>query len=354
MVVPSVSTVFSITTQPNYRKTVTVFIPVGLSVSGTGASTFTVTYPSIGLNLLKNGSSFTPTTLTYSTNAGDLTTSYTTSSTGAYAFTRLFNLYLFVFTPTYENATNTYTITFSYTPPLPTRVADIKYCYSGYGSVITLGTFSAFATNFAAYYLDTPYRYLSSAAYIETPYGLATSATGITEMRDIVYNNSFTYNNPSYIINDTWTTYASAVQTAGQITVLSFPLTEYNILVGNITNTAGSLWAVVLPDISGIKFPLNVMFRFRIRFGIGGSSFIQMHSATNYVGGVVKSTSVAGGAYSFQNISAITSTGLNNGSASTFINIENASGLMQGIQWGNSNGFTIGLRPVNGIWYVYI
>jgi len=354
MVVPTVSTVFSITTQPYYRKTVTVFIPIGLSVSGTGAGVFTITYPTFTINLLKNGAGFTPTLLTYSTQAADLTTSYTTTSTGAYAFTRLFNLYVFVFTPTYENATNTYNITFSYLPPLPTRVDAVKFCYTGYDRLITSGTFSAFANPFNASGLVFPYKYISLSGYIETPYGLATAATGITEMRDIVYNNSFTYNNPSYIINDTWTTYSSAVQTATQNTVLTFPLTEYNILIGNITNTAGSVWNVILPDITGIKFPPYVMFRFKIRFGIGGTSFIQIQTASNYINGVLNATTAAVYNTDFQAINGISTGSSNAGSVGTYTNIDNTTGLCQLLFYGGvSNVFSLGLRPVNGVWYVY-
>lgn len=245
---------FQVITPPYYANQITVFIPLGLNVSGSGATSFTITNPVSGSPVCyKNGGVFTTTFSKASTVSA---TSYTTTSTGAFAFTRLTNLYIIQFTPTYENATNTYELYFSYNDTsIVAPLQGILMNYTLYTSQITAGTFSVFPANFTST-VSAPFGETSLSAYVETPYlPTGVSSTKFLMLNNLLITNKIMYDNGYINYNNNGNGYTPISATA----TLTFPLSEF-YEIGGAPSTSIT---IKLPDATGVDLP-NITFRFHL------------------------------------------------------------------------------------------
>lgn len=254
MVVVINKTAFRVVCPPYYSNQITVFIPLGVNVSGTGATTFTITNPVFGAPVCYKNGGFFATTFSKSTNPP--ARSFTTTSAGAFAFTRLTDLYIIQFTPTYENATNTYDLIFSYNDTsIVAPLQGIIMNYTLYTSQITAGTFSVFPANFLAT-VSAPFGGTSLSAYIETPYLPAgVSSTKFLMLNNLLITNKIMYDNAYINYNTSANGYTSITATS----TLTFPLNEF-YEVGGPPSTAIT---IKLPDITGVDLP-NITFRFHL------------------------------------------------------------------------------------------
>lgn len=318
---------FQVITPPYYSNQITVFIPLGLNVSGTGAITFTITNPVSGAPVCyKNGSFFS--TL-FSKGSNPPAKSFTTSSAGAFAFTRLTDLYIIQFTPTYENATNTYELFFSYNDTsIVSPLQGILMNYTLYTSLITSGTFSVFPANFTAT-VNAPFGGTSLSAYIETPYLPAgVSSTKFLMLNNLLITNKIMYDNGYINYNNNANGYVPISAT----TTLTFPLSEF-YEVGGPPSTAIT---IKLPDITGIDLP-----NFTFRFHLTGVSY-----TTTFVPYYVD---VAPGATSspFYNVNLAVGT-VHNG---VVVAVANSVKFTFNATLGSNYAF--GLQIRNGNWFVY-
>jgi len=325
---------FQVITPPNYANQITVFIPLGLNVSGTGAITFTITNPVFGAPVCYKNGSFFATTTARSTNPP--ARSFTTSSTGTFAFTRLTDLYIIQFTPTYENATNTYELYFSYNDTsIVAPLQGILMNYTLYTSLITSGTFSSFPANFTPT-LNAPLGGTSLSAYIETPYLPAgVSSTKFLMLDDLLITNKIMYDNGYIDYNNNSNGYTPINFSASGTQTLTFPLSEFYIVSNGAT--ASIITNIKLPDITGIDLP-----NFTYRFKVGGVSNT-MRFVPYYVDVAPPAT-----ASPFFNVNLPLGT-THNGTAIT---------VAQNVQFvfnaTTGTNYAFGLQIRNGNWFVYV